>query len=307
MRYMNKDFARQSLELHLFFARIMKEHSFFLQISFTPRDMKYTKQADEFRQEFDHLLHEVVLISDGVVSPEVLDSGEVFTGYTVDAEMASSFYTGVQIPIEITKAEMELVGGKNMVMNQSIDQRVYDLNQRAIELISKLIQFKMTILANVLSCKMFTGNYPHLIEHILREARMYLKMVNKLQAGEKLNLMNEELQQEMFWNNIMAEHAKFIRGLLDPTEKDLITTAHKYANMFDRLTDEAKSEMNHKETIEKLTADSLDATKGIRDFKAQGTQGLIDCKIKSIIIPLLADHTLREANHYLRLLKQFSK
>ena len=44
----------------------------------------------------------------------------------------------------------------------------------------------------------------------------------------------------------------------------------------------------------------------ISKFKAQGTQGLVECKIKSIIIPLLGDHTLREANHYLRLLKIFS-
>ena len=59
--------------------------------------------------------------------------------------------------------------------------------------------------------------------------------------------------------------------------------------------------------ISKVTEDSLKATTEIRKFKAQGTQGLVECKIKSIIIPLLADHTLREANHYLRLLKIFTK
>lgn len=45
----------------------------------------------------------------------------------------------------------------------------------------------------------------------------------------------------------------------------------------------------------------------ISEFKVQVTQGLIECKIKSIIIPLLGDHTLREANHFLRLLKIFKK
>jgi hypothetical protein len=56
-----------------------------------------------------------------------------------------------------------------------------------------------------------------------------------------------------------------------------------------------------------VTEESLRATRQIRDFKQQGTQGLIDCKIKSTIIPLLGDHVLREANHYLRLLKMFEK
>ena len=34
-----------------------------------------------------------------------------------------------------------------------------------------------------------------------------------------------------------------------------------------------------------------------------GVEGIETCKIKSIILPLLADHVLREANHYLRLLE----
>ena len=57
--------------------------------------------------------------------------------------------------------------------------------------------------------------------------------------------------------------------------------------------------------FEEVTENSLQATKAIRDFKAQATRGLLDCDIRSIIIPLLGDHTLREANHFLRLLKMF--
>ncbi len=303
--YLNKDFARQSLELHLFFGRIMKEHSFFLELGFTPRDGNYTRKADIFRREFDNLLWEVVSISDGVVSPDVINSGEVFTEYTVNAEMASAYYTGIQIPTEITKSEMELSADRSHTKHPEIDQTVYEINQRAIELISSLIQFKSEILSNVLSCKMFTANYPLLIDHIMREAKLYLKMITQLQNGEKSDIMQEAIEQEMFWNRIMAEHSKFIRGLLDPTENDLINIANNFGNEFDQLTEEAKAAMDNSFSIGQVTSDSLTATKEIRDFKAQGTQGLIECKVKSVIIPLLGDHTLREANHYLRLLKIF--
>ncbi|HOA85540.1 MAG TPA: DUF2935 domain-containing protein, partial [Bacillota bacterium] len=47
------------------------------------------------------------------------------------------------------------------------------------------------------------------------------------------------------------------------------------------------------------TEDSIRGTERLRDFKAAGTQGLLECRIQSIIIPLLGDHVLREANHYL--------
>jgi hypothetical protein len=103
----------------------------------------------------------------------------------------------------------------------------------------------------------------------------------------------------------MAEHAKFIRGLLDPTENELFDKFTNFGKEFDQLIVESKAAMNKTIPQEKVTEDSLKATEEIRNFKRQGTEGLLACKIKSIIIPLLGDHTLREASHFLRLLKIF--
>ncbi len=300
------DYVRQSLELHLFFARIMKEHSFFLQLGFTPRDINFTKRADEFRREFDRLLAEVVSISNGVVCPCVIQSGEIITPYTLKAEMASAFYTNVNIPTEITQAEAGLMGAEENEDNMMLEQNVYIINEKAMELVSQLIQFKSIIMSNVLSCNMFTVNYPLLIDHILREAKFYLLMIQRLQSRENMDMEKEALEHEMFWNRIMAEHSKFIRGLLDPTEEQLIEMANNFGNEFDQLTAESEAAMDMTIPLDKLTEDSLNATIAIQEFKTQGTQGLIECKVKSIIIPLLGDHTLREANHYLRLLNMFS-
>ena len=103
----------------------------------------------------------------------------------------------------------------------------------------------------------------------------------------------------------MAEHAKFIRGLLDPTETELFNSANNFGNEFDQLVNESKQAMDNTIPLKKATEDSLKATMEIRNFKEAGTKGILECKIKSIIIPLLADHTLREANHYLRLLNMY--
>ncbi|NLC96849.1 MAG: DUF2935 domain-containing protein, partial [Erysipelotrichaceae bacterium] len=104
---------------------------------------------------------------------------------------------------------------------------------------------------------------------------------------------------------IMAEHSKFIRGLLDPSEEELFSIADEFGSEFDRLTKKALDAINNRIPAEKVTQESLRATKAIRKFKAQATEGILDCNIRSIIIPLLGDHTLREANHYLRLLRTF--
>jgi len=300
------DFIKQSLALHLFFGRIMKEHSFFLEAGFTSKDSNLAEQADTFRRAFDRMMNEVVALSDGVVDQEVLNSGEVITPYTLQAEQATIFLTGVPLATNITRAEANLFGG-GMVRNPALERRIHALNERAISLVSGLIKFKTRLLSDVLACKLFTVNYPLLIEHILREAKLYLATIQKLQSRTDINLEQEAYEQEAFWNRIMAEHAKFIRGLLDPSENELIMTANNFGNQFDALTAEALQAMNRTISLSQVTADSLAATQQIRDFKEAGTQGLINCKIKSIIIPLLGDHVLREANHFLRLLRMFSR
>lgn len=40
---------------------------------------------------------------------------------------------------------------------------------------------------------------------------------------------------ECFWNRIMMEHALFIRGLLDPSEAELIDSADEFAKDYSEL------------------------------------------------------------------------
>ncbi len=44
----NNEYIRLSLELHLFFDRIMKEHSLFLETSFTEKDGDLKKSSQRF-------------------------------------------------------------------------------------------------------------------------------------------------------------------------------------------------------------------------------------------------------------------
>lgn len=300
-------FIKGSIDIHLFFGRIMKEHAFFLQAGFTQKDTEYIEHANKLRMELDELLLDVVNLADGVVSCSVIESGEVVTPHTLRAEEVSSLYTGIEIPINITKKEMELVGGNDKIDDPKFEHEVDLINKRAIDLVTELIEFKIDILENVLSCKMFTLNYPLLIDHILREAKLYLSMIERLQSRQDMNMEKEIYGQQLFWNNIMAEHSLFIRGLLDPTENDLIKINNEFANEFDDLVLEVIEAIDKTLPIGDVTQDSLEATKRIRDFNIQATEGLIDCKIVSIIIPLLGDHALRESNHFLRLLKDFSE
>ena len=291
-------YVARSLELHLFFGRIMKEHALFLQAGFTPADPSFSEKANFFLEQFEALLSEAVQLSDGVVCKAVLSSGEVVTEFTSLAERQTERFTGIPIDKEITCRALRLKSGERVCGGSAqLQGQVRRLNRTALKLLDGLIDFKETILRCVQQGEVFTLNYPLLIEHILREARLYRQYVQILEReGDLPDRVVKE--NECFWNRIMMEHAQFIRGLLDPCETELFCAADGFAKEYCRLLDASRDA--HCKT---LNAESLAQTLKFRDFKAAGTQGIQQNKIRSVILPLLADHVLREANHYIRLLR----
>lgn len=291
----NNDYVRISLELHLFFARIMKEHALFIATAFLDKDDDLKRVANNFQSVFADVLENAIHLGNGNVSDELLAANEIVTNNTLAAEEKTTNLTGTYINTELTMKEINLCSGETNA-NARLVSSVGDLNHHALSLIEQLIDFKNDILENVLNCTMFTTNYPLLIKHIMNEAKMYYNLIYKIENREQIT-DGYLYQQELFWNTIMKEHAEFIRGLLDPSEKQLFESADKYVKQYEKILGHQGSNLTN------LTSISLKETIDFRNFKVTGEEGILNCQIKSIIIPLLADHVVREANHFIRLLQ----
>ncbi len=68
--------------------------------------------------------------------------------------------------------------------------------------INGLIDFKECILKEVETGRLFTSNYPLLIEHILREAKLYRRTLMELKQNRGISYQNL-YRQEKFWNQII--------------------------------------------------------------------------------------------------------
>lgn len=296
-----RDYITDSLEQHLFFARIMKEHAFFLKVGFLPPNADFAQRSEQLMRKFEALLCRTIALSDCVVHRCVLDSGEIFTEFTDCAERQTQCLTGTSINCDLTARAMQLKGrdcNADLCVSQALMRQVQQLNRDGLHLVDCLIALKEQILCDVNSCNLFTSNYPLLIAHILREARLYREQLRRLEGFGHCSC-RELRESELFWNQIMMEHAQFIRGLLDPSEDVLIQTADDFAGDYKRLL-EASAAANDRTM---RGANALALTQKFRDFKRAGVAGIEKCQIRSIILPLLADHVLREANHYIRLLE----
>lgn len=295
-----ENYAVLSLETHMFFARIMKEHALFLQAGFPCVNETWIRRADIIRQQFEAFLREVVQISDARINEAILRSDELATEFTILAEKRTQQLSGIPIDSRITEQTKKLRSGCNVANPTELIRIVNRLNRRALQLLQELITLKEDILDEVGKGKLFHTSYPLLIQHILREAKLYRSIIADLMKEDCASY--EKLKQtEKFWNQIMMEHALFIRGMLDPSETELIATANQFVKEYKALL-EGEREQDWC-SLQGITQKSLEETLRYQKFKTAGVEGILNCKIASVILPLLADHVLREANHYIRLLK----
>lgn len=289
-------FIKISLEINLFFQRIMKEHLFFIETSLHPFEGKNIAKAELLKRSFEELLYETTLLSNGAISKKFIKSNELVTPYTLKAEEISSKLTGASLDTDITRAQKDLISDPDFDYSQWLEIHTMNINKRSLNLLYETIEFKKRILQLTLDCSISIYLYPKLLKHLVEEAELYKEI---LEALLDKKIPEKSLCAELnFWNHIMEEHAQFIDGMLDPSEDKLKDLAERFIHIFEKLVEECirSSERN-------IIRKSIRATESIKDFKKASIEGILECEIRSVILPLLADHVLREANHYLRLLK----
>lgn len=296
-----KDFIVYSLEMNLIFQRLIKEHLFFIETSLAPVNKGEICEAKVLKKSFEELLSETVIFSNCAISEDALESNTIVTPYTLSAEEITSRLTGGEINTNITKAELGLESDPDFNYTPWLEEKVSNINDRTLNLLDEVINFKKELYDLMVNCKKFACLYPSLVEHTSYEAELYRDNLNCLQ--DRMLPKRTICDTLDFWNEIMRDHASFIDGLLDPTEIELKEIAHEYVEEFNKILAKNCNESNEKE----IFYESLKCTKSLMEFKETATKKLIECEIKSILSPLIADHVLREANYYLKILNEIEE
>lgn len=174
--------------------------------------------------------------------------------------------------------------------------------------------FKRKVLGLVLTCQMpGANNFPLLIDHTSREANYFRNRLEELNNGRLEPLPDAIIDENVFFLRIMADHAKFIGHLLDPSERQLVEQARNFSQDFDQLLFQAKDleSMRPQSQTVPLLDQFLDQNRvsvtSLRDFKKTARDLIESCRIKSIIHPLLADHVFREAERFLSIIDMFEE
>lgn len=187
-------------------------------------------------------------------------------------------------------------------------------NEESIELVHGFRNFKRNLLILIVNCKILGFNFPLLVDHIAREAEYFMRTLKKFNKGILEPIQDAIISENVFWLKIMMEHSRFIASLLDQSERNLVHTALKFGDDFETLLNQARdveSMLYRKQPtypiIGKMNKDSESATEELRAFKKAGLELIQSCQIRNVIDPLLADHVVREAGHFLFMIKMLEE
>ena len=297
----DRDFIRQSLNTNLFFLRIMKEHTYFIYISLPEKYSVLKQEMKTFIDTFNNLLVRTIRLSSNVVGLK----NDMLTEYTINAERLSELFTGAPIDRNTTRLEMQLGYNNQNQLNQTQVQNVYKLNSQILEVVRRLILYKGIFSSDISECRVFSTMYTSLIDHLSDEDQYYANILIKLQDKTDPSTNIEDAREVAFWNELMSEHAKFIRGLLDPSNETLIEAAHTFAGKFNELSERALEVALGDIIIGEFGDESLETAISFRKFIIELIQEVLECEVNFISVPLLIDHFLREANHYINFLQMY--
>jgi hypothetical protein len=193
------------------------------------------------------------------------------------------------------------------------DKKFLELVENACKLVKEFYRYKRRLLKRKLTCRLAGSNYPLLLDHVSREADYFLRMLNVMKASKRALGASAKAREDLFWLRIMADHAKFICHLLDPSEKLLIETAREFSQEFDTLflqdRDFVSMQAYHAEiaAFRRFLQDTRAATIRLRDFKKAAYELIQECKLVGIMPAFVADHLRREADHFLMILSMLDK
>jgi len=207
----------------------------------------------------------------------------------------------------------EQIEQKSHSFNTQTDpEKIKRFNSEVQQAATGIFAFKRKVLGLILTCKLpGANNFPLLVDHTSREANYFRKRLIELNEGKLKPLADAIIKENVFFLRIMADHAKFIGHLLDPSERKLVDMARNFSNDFDQLVFQAvdlegmKPQSQTVPLLDQFLDQNRVSVVSLRDFKKTARDLIEECKIKSIIHPLLADHVFREAERFLAIIDMF--
>ncbi len=176
--------------------------------------------------------------------------------------------------------------------------------------VQRFFVFKRHILHLLIECRLCGGGlYPLFVDHLSREALYFRKLLRKFAAGGMPCQVDAVVSENIFWARGVADHLKFVRSLVDPAERSVVSLAADLGARFDRINLQARdlaSMLWHYRPNNELVQFEKELRLAVceaNDFAAATERMVGRCTAATLLSPLLAKHVRQEGEHCLAVLE----
>lgn len=183
-----------------------------------------------------------------------------------------------------------------------------NLTEEALQATLNFRTFKLYLLAKGLEGKLHIATT--FLSHMVNELEEYLRIINSLQSG-KVPPVGNPLHYHLLWLLDGVGHAAAIAGSLDMIEKKLINKSREFQNAFENMYLKAvelagylRTGMERFPALSRFNQEAALEMKIFKSFLEEILKLELNGELLGELMPLMADHMVREECYYLLKLAQ---
>lgn len=275
--------AVHALRESWFWSGVMHDHAEFIFTSLPPDQVQAARWASGFKQTLERLHGEILSVAAaaGIVGPA---GAHAVTGPPAEAPLAG-------------------FDGKELAF---YEQRAQQLTRAVLEASMSIRGFKEQLLQQKLDCTIQIGLGPSLLAHMIVEAEEAVRALSGAREDAPLPPALESLHHHLIWLPDASGHAAALHNGLDGVEHRLRGITHQFQEIFDGMHIKAlelrtmlRVAPRMVGALRRFNRDSVARIRTFRDFLTELREHLEGCAILGTLMPLFADHMLREELYYM--------
>ena len=253
-------------------------------------------------RKYQDLFKKILSFSNNKVSKEFINSNVLYTPYTKDLELNTIKYFDIGLDLSITLECLKLTPG-NIALEDLTEIDKY------MEELLGLLEGSTNILNNIdiyiKEKNMFLMIYPLVVEHIINENNILKDTLERLlkQVGSDPTYV---YTLEYYYTSFLKEHSLLIRNLINPLKDKEVETSNKYYNLYNILLNDFNNEVSPY-SLDSIYNKCINITNSFKSFLDETINITIKNPSNFMIVPIILDHILREANSYINNLSYFNK
>ena len=298
----NKDIYEESLVNHIYFAGSIRSFCTTIGLTFFKNNQSYIDRAIALGYRATDIINESIMLMNKELADAIVDNDVYITPYTKELDLLTEKLFNISLVIGVDK-DLEILKNKSSVNYDEVIDQVNKLNGDSLELINDFKEFVAEIKTKLKSGDLFSYLYIDFFNYMFDETGVYGRDIKRIES--KNDYTDFYLREfTYYFNELLRESAKYIRGFLDTSEQELFDKASYFVNAFAALTEKY---LKNKDNSTNLSTETERLVSDYKNYVINIIERLLGAKTYFITPPVTLDNFLTNINVYLFIIKYSKK